>query len=82
VAIVARFFDVLTSEKQEKILIFDDSTYDRSRSKMVELLVCIHDHNLECNLKRFKLRTLGWSGGNSFLPPDFVPFSTPKPDNG
>ena len=37
-AIVVRFIDVLTSEEREKVLIFDDSTYDRSRSKAVELL--------------------------------------------
>ena len=71
-AIVARFFDALTSEKREKVLIFDDSTYDRSRSKMVELLAWIYDHNSGRNLKGFKLLTLGWSDGNSFLPLDFI----------
>ena len=71
-AMVARFFDALTSEKREKVLIFDDSTYDRSRSKMVELLAWIYDHNSGRNLKGFKLLTLGWSDGNSFLPLDFI----------
>lgn len=70
--IVVRFFDVLTSEEREKVLIFDDSTYDRSRSKVVELLAWIYDHNRGCSLKGFKLLTLGWSDGNSFLPLDFV----------
>ncbi|MBU1413958.1 transposase, partial [Myxococcota bacterium] len=70
--IVVRFIDVLTSEEREKVLIFDDSTYDRSRSKAVELLAWIHDHNIGRNLKGFKLLTLGWSDGNSFLPLDFV----------
>jgi hypothetical protein len=71
-AIVVRFVDVLTSEEREKVLIFDDSTYDRSRSKAVELLAWIYDHNIGRNLKGFKLLTLGWSDGNSFLPLDFV----------
>lgn len=71
-AIVVRFFDALTSEGREKVLIFDDSTYDRSRSKMVELLAWIYDHNSGRNLKGFKLLTLGWSDGNSFLPLDFI----------
>ena len=71
-AIVVRFIDVLTSEEREKVLIFDDSTYDRSRSKAVELLAWIYDHNIGRNLKGFKLLTLGWSDGNSFLPLDFV----------
>jgi hypothetical protein len=39
------FFSLLTSEKREKVLVFDDSTYDRSRSKVVELLAWIFDHN-------------------------------------
>jgi len=78
VAIVVRFFDVLTSEKREKVLIFDDSTYDRSRSKVVELLSWIYDHNSGRTLKGFKLLTLGWSDGNSFLPLDFVLCSSTK----
>ncbi|MDP3480674.1 MAG: transposase [Desulfoprunum sp.] len=80
VTVVARFFDVLTSEEREKVLIIDDSTYDRSRSKMVELLAWIHDHNIGRNLKGFRLLTLGWSDGNSFLPLDFVLCSSTKPD--
>jgi hypothetical protein len=68
VTIVVRFFDVLTDEEREKVLIFDDSTYDRSRSKVVELLAWIYDHNSGRNLKGFKLLTLGWSDGNSFFP--------------
>lgn len=32
---VSSFFSQLTSETREKVLIFDDSTYDRSRSKVV-----------------------------------------------
>ena len=78
VAIAVRFFDVLTSEEREKVLIFDDSTYDRSRSKVVELLAWIYDHNSGRNLKGFKLLTLGWSDGNSFLPLDFVLCSSTK----
>ena len=80
VAIAVRFFDVLTSEEREKVLIFDDSTYDRSRSKVVELLAWIYDHNSGRNLKGFKLLTLGWSDGNSFLPLDFVLCSSTKSD--
>jgi hypothetical protein len=39
------FFSRLTSHTREKVLIFDDSTYDRSRSKAVEFLAWIFDHN-------------------------------------
>lgn len=66
------FFSTLTSEEREKVLIIDDSTFDRSRSKVVELLAWIFDHNSRRNLKGFKMLTLGWSDGASFLPLDFI----------
>jgi hypothetical protein len=80
VAVVVRFFDLLTGEEREKVLIFDDSTYDRSRSKVVELLAWIYDHNSGRSLKGFKMLTLGWSDGNSFLPLDFALCSSTKAD--
>lgn len=75
---VAGFFSRLTCDTREKVLIFDDSTYDRSRSKAVELLAWIFDHNSGTSLKGFKLLTLGWSDGFSFLPLDFVLCSSAK----
>ena len=75
---VSNFFSLLTSDTREKVLIFDDSTYDRSRSKAVELLAWIFDHNSHRNLKGFKMLTLGWSDGFSFLPLDFVLCSSAK----
>ncbi len=53
-------------------MIFDESTYDRSRSKAVELLAWIYNHNVERSLKGFRLLTLGWNDGNRFLPLNFV----------
>ena len=78
VTVVVRFMDVLTSEQREKVLIIDDSLYDRSRSKVVELLAWVHDHNAGRSLKGFKLLTLGWSDGVSFLPLDFTLCSSAK----
>lgn len=78
VTVVVRFMDVLTTEQREKVLIIDDSTYDRSRSKVVELLAWVHDHNANRSLKGFKLMTLGWSDGVSFLPLDFILCSSSK----
>lgn len=75
---VASFFSRLTSDTREKVMIFDDSTYDRSRSKVVELLAWIFDHNSGRSIKGFKLLTLGWSDGFSFLPLDFVLCSSAK----
>jgi len=53
------FINRLTNDNRERVLIFDDSTYDRSRSKAVELLAWIFDHNTGKSLKGFKLLTLG-----------------------
>ncbi|HIP83271.1 MAG TPA: IS4 family transposase, partial [Desulfocapsa sulfexigens] len=75
-ALATSCFDILTSEEREQVLIFDDSTYDRSRSKAVALLAWIYGHNVGRSLKGFKLLTLGWSDGNSFLPLDFVLYSS------
>jgi len=75
---VVRFFDYLTDEKRIKVLIFDDSTYDRCRSKSVELLAWIRDHNSGRSLKGFRMLTLGWSDGVNFLPLDFALLSSAK----
>ncbi len=53
-------------------MILDDSPYDRSRSKFVELLARVFDHNSKTYLKGFRALTLGWSDGNSFLSLDFA----------
>lgn len=78
---VITVFSLLTDEQREKVLIFDDSTYDRSRSKVVELLARIFDHNSQTYLNGFKLLTLGWSDGVSFLPLDFVLRSSAEAKN-
>ena len=65
------FFDRLTNDDREAVLIIDDSTYDRSRSKMVELLTRVRDHTTGRFLKGFRLLTICWSDGASCLPLDF-----------
>lgn len=61
----------LTSEDRATVLIADDSLYDRSRSKKVELLSKVFDHTSHKYVKGFKMLTLGWSDGNTFLPVAF-----------
>lgn len=65
------FFNRLTSEDRETVLIIDDSPYDRSRSKMVELLCRVWDHSTRRYLKGFRMLTICWSDGVSCLPLDF-----------
>lgn len=71
----------LLDDSSEEVLIFDDSLYDRSRSKKVELLSRIFDHNHGKYLKGFRMLTLGWSDGNSFLGLDFSLLSSAKQSN-
>jgi len=65
------FFRRLTDEDRETVLIIDDSPYDRSRSKLVELLSRVYDHSTGRYLKGFRMLTVCWSDGESCLPLDF-----------
>ena len=58
----------LTDETTTKVLIVDDTLYGRDRSKRVELLAWVHDHNTGRYVRGFRMLTLGWSDGNSFVP--------------
>src|SRR5690625_2045895 len=63
----------LTSHRRPKVFILDDSSYDRNRSKHVELLARCFDHASQKMrfYKGFRMLTLGWSDGATFLPVDF-----------
>jgi len=71
----------LTSEGRARVLILDDSTYSRNRSKSVELLSRVHDHSTNRFLKGFRMLTLGWSDGGTFLPLAFSLLSSDKEKN-
>lgn len=66
-----KFFNKLTDETRESVLIVDDSPYDRSRSKTVELLSRVWDHSNGRFIKGFRMLTICWSDGVSCLPLDF-----------
>jgi hypothetical protein len=63
----------LTNHDRPKVLILDDSSYDRNRSKAVELLARCFDHASQKMrfYKGFRMLTLGWSDGATFIPVDF-----------
>jgi hypothetical protein len=71
----------LTSAKRVKVFIVDDSTYNRSRSKSLELLAKVKDHTTGKFVKGFRMLTLGWSDGHSFIPVDFSLLSSTKTEN-
>ena len=71
VTIIIEGINRLTSEDRASVLIVDDSLYDRSRSKKVELLSRVFDHTTRKFVKGFKMLTIGWPDGTTFLPVAF-----------
>ena len=71
----------LVSENRERVLILDDSLYSRARSKSVEMLALVHDHTTKKFVRGFRMLTLGWSDGNTFLPLAFSLLSSEKQSN-
>lgn len=71
----------LTSAQTTKVFIVDDSLYNRNRSKHVELLARVHDHNDNRYYRGFRLLTLGWSDGSSYLPVSFSLLSSANQKN-
>ena len=61
----------LTSKQRVRVFIVDDSMFERNRSKAVELLARFKDHARNCYYKGFRMLTLGWSDGHTFIPFDF-----------
>lgn len=68
----------LTSDNRVTALIFDDSMFERNRSKKVELLARFKDHATGAFYKGFRMLTMGWSDGHTFLPMDFSLLSSIK----
>ncbi|WP_127589338.1 IS4 family transposase [Paenibacillus koleovorans] len=68
----------LTSAGRETAFIFDDSMFERNRSKAVELLARFKDHATGAYYKGFRMLTMGWSDGHSFIPMDFALLSSTK----
>lgn len=66
--IIVSSLEPLTDESNRKVLIADDTTFLRDRSKHVELLARVHDHNTGRYHKGFRMLTMGWSDGSSFIP--------------
>lgn len=71
----------LTHEKRKNVFIIDDSIYERGRSKKVELISRVYDHAKRTYSRGYRMLTLGWSDGNTFLPVSFNLLSTKNPKN-
>lgn len=68
----------LTNDQRITAFIVDDSMFDRNRSKTVELLARFRDHATGAYYKGFRMLTMGWSDGHTFIPMDFALLSSTK----
>jgi hypothetical protein len=79
--IIKEFLKPLTSEDRDDVLIIDDSLFSRNRSKAVELLARVYDHVEKKYRRGFRMLTIGWSDGATFLPVAFSLLSSEDPGN-
>ena len=80
-AVIENAIKPLTSEDRRDVFIVDDSIYERNRSKKVELLARVFDHAHHRYIRGFRMLTLGWSDGVSFLPINSCLLSTENQKN-
>ena len=71
----------LDSEERANVFIIDDSMFERNRSKKAELLAKVYDHAKHKYLFGFRMLTLGWSDGSTFLPVNSILLSTENRKN-
>ena len=65
---VADAVEPLTSEDRVNAFVVDDSLFERTSCKQTELGSRVFDHTSMKYRKGFRLMTLGWTDGNTFLP--------------
>ena len=68
----------LTSENRRNAFVVDDSIYERKGSKKAELLAKVYDHASHRYTRGFRMLTLGWSDGVTFLPVNSCLLSSEK----
>lgn len=79
--VINRELEPLTDAANMKVLIADDTLYRRNRSKHVELLSRVFDHTDHRYYRGFRMLTLGWSDGISFLPVSCALLASSKEKN-
>jgi hypothetical protein len=79
--IIRTKIDPLTQDDRVNVLIVDDSLYSRARRKAIELLANVNDHTNGKYVRGFRMLTLGWSDGSTFVPLCFSLLSSYKKEN-
>lgn len=71
----------LVSTDRVNVLTIDDSMFERCRSKKVELLARVYDHANRAYKFGFRMLTLGWTDGNTFIPVNSILLSSENKKN-
>lgn len=71
----------LTDEKRVNTFIIDDSLFNRSSCKKTELGSKVFDHTDMTYKKGYRMLTLGWSDGHTFLPVNSCLLASSKESN-
>ena len=66
--IIGETVEPLTSAKRRNAFVIDDTIFERNGAKKVELLAKVYDHARHRFTHGFRMLTLGWSDGVTFLP--------------
>ncbi len=79
--IINQYLRPLTSQNRDTCFAIDDTLYERIGYKKTELAAKVFDHVNMMYRKGFRLLTLGWTDGCTFLPINFSLLSSPKDTN-
>jgi hypothetical protein len=79
--IITKAVEPLNDKDRVNVLIIDDSMFERNRSKRVELLTKVYDHAKHAYHFGFRMLTLGWSDGSTFLPINSILLSSENKRN-
>ena len=78
---VADTVEPLTSDERVNAFVVDDSLFERTSCKRTELGARVFDHTTMKYRKGYRLMTLGWTDGNTFLPVNSCLLSSSKAQN-
>lgn len=80
-AVVNSFLRRLTDDNRKDVFIIDDTLFARRGYKKTDMAAKVFDHvDMKCR-KGFRLLTLGWSDGNTFIPINFSLLSSSTEKN-
>ena len=78
---VAETIEPLTDENRINAFVVDDTLFERSSCKKTELGSKVFDHTDMRPKKGYRLMTLGWTDGNTFLPVNSCLLASAKASN-